>query len=522
MTAPSHRISIPEDPLTAALLAGIDASRCHSLSALREALQECFSESFDRIWLTLWERGVLRAEPQACRPGEILREAAAPFLGSVRESAPSVLVLPAPSDHLHTDPLLVSRVLQALVVRCLESSSWESGAVVAYERRGGRPVFTIRSRAREEGASPQGAIRTMDIGHAKLVAEQAFEGRVEVDPGEGSLQLTLLLPESALVHCASQEDLPPVPAAEETVAGASGLVLVVDDSRTIRRHLESVLSKEHRVLTAESGPEAIHVAVDQQPDLVLLDVVMPGMDGYAVCARLKSDPRTEEIPVLFLTSLKGEAEETLALEAGAIDFITKPISPTAVAARVRNHLALKRSQDRIREISLLDGLTGIPNRRRFDGHLREEWSRAMRKGTTLALVMGDVDFFKRYNDHYGHAQGDACLRQVARCFSGAVRRAGDLAARFGGEEFACLLPETDLAGALEVAERIRLLACAMELPHALSEAGSMVTLSLGVACLAPEKGMDPTILVEAADRGLYAAKGAGRDRVEVSPGDTGT
>lgn len=506
-------VPFPQDALSSALAGDPELQRCRTLSALRELLQERFAESFDRIGLGLWEQGALQPEPQACRPGEILREAAAGFLGLAREAVPGVIVLPAPADQLLVDPLLSSRILQALVVRCLEGSSWESGAILAYERRGGRPVFTVRPRGREAGSVPQGGLRAMDIGQAKLMAQQGLGGRVEVDMGEGALSLALVMPEAALVKCAPVEALSAAPAVGESLPERPGLVLVVDDSRTIRRHLETVLSQEHRVILAESGPEAIHLAVDQQPDLVLLDVVMPGMDGYAVCARLKSDPRTEEIPVLFLTSLKGEAEETLALEAGAIDFIHKPITPTSVAARVRNQLALKRSQDRIREISLLDGLTAIANRRRFDGHLREEWARAQRNGAPISLVMGDVDYFKRYNDHYGHAQGDACLREVARCFAGGVHRAGDLAARYGGEEFACLLPGTDLAGALVVAERIRELALGLSLPHAQSEVADIVTLSLGVACRIPEQGQDPSLLVEQADAGLYRAKAEGRNRV---------
>lgn len=511
----------PQDALYAALTGDPDLLRCKTLTAVKELLLERFAESFDRIGLGLWEQGALHAQPQACRPGEIMREAAASFMGSGREAAFGVLVLPAPPDQLQVDPLLASHILQALVVRCLEGSSWESGAILAYERRGGRPVFTVRPRGHEAGGVSQGGLRAMDIGRAKLMAENGMGGRVEVDMGEGALSLALVLPEPALVKCAPVDALPSVSAVDETLREEQGVVLVVDDSRSIRRHLEAVLSREHRVITADSGPEAIHLAVDQQPDLVLLDVVMPGMDGYAVCARLKSDPRTEEIPVLFLTSLKGEAEETLALEAGAIDFIHKPITPTSVAARVRNQLALKRSQDRIRQISLLDGLTAIANRRRFDGHLREEWARALRNGTPMALVMGDVDYFKRYNDHYGHAQGDACLRHVARCFAGGVHRAGDLAARYGGEEFACLLPGTDLAGALVVAERIRELLLGLKLPHAQSAVADIVTLSLGVACHIPEQGQDASLLVERADGGLYRAKAEGRNRVCLRAEESG-
>ncbi len=510
---------VEADPLAIAASRGIDLTRVRTYRDLRAVVQARAQEDLDQLHVALWAQGRLYPETDECRPAEVLREAAGAFLGPHRELSDVVVVRSAPQDELRTDGHLAARVLQSLVVRCLDGGSWEGGAVLSYERQAGCPVFRVRPKAMEGRHTLPVLAGGMAFRDLRLMAERGLGARVEADLGEGSF--TLVLPESALAATARREALPPA-AAPEAQAEARGTVLVVDDSRSIRRLLESILSAEHRVLVAESGPEAIHLAIDQQPDLVLLDVVMQGMDGYAVCARLKSDPRTEEIPVLFLTSLKGEAEETLALEAGAIDFISKPITPTAVAARVRNHMALKRSQDQIRAISLLDGLTGIPNRRSFDRHLKEAWARARLGGTPLSLILGDVDHFKLYNDHYGHAQGDACLREVARHFAGAMMRTGDLAARYGGEEFVALLPGTDLAGAEVVAERILDRVTAAAMPHARSSVRDSVSVSLGLACIVPEGALESAFLVEQADRALYRAKAEGRNRAVVSAGGSGT
>ncbi len=291
-----------------------------------------------------------------------------------------------------------------------------------------------------------------------------------------------------------------------------GKVLVVDDSSDMRLALESVLAVEHQVFTAANGPEGLAIAASERPDVILLDVVMAGMDGYAVCAHLKSDPRTEDIPVLFLTSLAGEAEETLALEAGAIDFLVKPFRPRVVAARVRNHVELKRLRDRIRQQSLVDGLTGVANRRRFDEELLEAWSACALNQKPLALIMLDVDYFKRYNDQFGHPEGDACLQAVAAVLARSVTSPGSLVARYGGEEFTCVLPEADALRAMDVAEHLCTEVRALGLPHPASDIENIVTISLGVASLRPAAGGEPQDLLLRADQQLYRAKSEGRNR----------
>jgi diguanylate cyclase (GGDEF)-like protein len=293
-------------------------------------------------------------------------------------------------------------------------------------------------------------------------------------------------------------------------------LLVIDDSHTVRHLLETALARRYRLLMAQTGQEGLSLAQEYAPDLILLDVMMPGMDGFTVCSRLKADSRTREIPVLFLTALCGQGDEMRALEAGAIDFIPKPISPAVLCARVKNHLELKHYQDKLRNLSLMDGLTGIANRRRFDQYLDMEWQRCTRNAHPLSVVMGDVDFFKAYNDGYGHGQGDECLRKVAQVFEQALRRPGDLAARYGGEEFVCILPETDGEGARIVADQIMAGMARLGLPHAYSSVSPRVTVSVGMAtALKPAPGQSGKHLVEEADRLLYRAKGQGRNRIEA-------
>jgi diguanylate cyclase (GGDEF)-like protein len=294
-------------------------------------------------------------------------------------------------------------------------------------------------------------------------------------------------------------------------------VLIVDDMVTNIEILDEVLGDEHEVLFATSGKDAIELATDQLPDVILLDVVMPDMDGYEVCARLKENDKTRDIPVIFITAMNQEEEESKGLNAGGIDYIAKPIRPFIVKARVRNHLELKRYRDSLRELSTLDGLTGIANRRKFDESLEYEWRCARRKQIPISLLMMDIDFFKAYNDHYGHLAGDDCLKRVARILCEVARRPADLPARYGGEEFALLLPETDAQGAMLVAKRFQEMIENQNIPHAFSSLAGHVTLSLGVATTIPLDSQLSSYLIKSADESLYMAKQGGRNRIEVNP-----
>lgn len=289
-------------------------------------------------------------------------------------------------------------------------------------------------------------------------------------------------------------------------------ILVVDDDPVTRQVVASFFEADHEVVPAGSAAAALEACRGLPPDLVLLDILMPDLDGLEVCRRLKGDPLTREIPVLFITSQDSPQEETEALLTGAVDFITKPLHAAVVRARVRTHLLLKAQSDFMRNLAFLDGLTEVANRRRLDEALAVEWRRCWRNGSPLALIIADLDQFKRYNDRYGHPAGDACLRAAARAMAGRLRRPMDLLARYGGEEFACLLPETGLEGVRWVARDLHQALRALRLPHEDSRLG-FVTASFGVAALVPDASPDASGLVSLADRMLYAAKAAGRDQV---------
>ncbi|MCG5240148.1 diguanylate cyclase domain-containing protein [Azospirillum doebereinerae] len=291
-------------------------------------------------------------------------------------------------------------------------------------------------------------------------------------------------------------------------------ILVVDDIPSNVHVLSRILKDDYDIYFATDGEKALELVQRRLPDLVLLDIMMPGMDGYEVCSRIKADPATNDIPVIFISAKSEVEDETRGLEVGAIDFITKPISPPIVKARVRNHLLLKRQADLLRSLSFLDGLTGIANRRRFDETMEREWRRCARIQQPVSLVILDVDHFKAYNDQYGHQSGDECLRAVAEVLAERMKRPCDLVARYGGEEFVCLLPETENRGAAQVAEWLRAAVADCGIPHANSPVAPHVTISLGVATMVPATGRTPDQLAQAADQLLYQAKRAGRNRVQ--------
>jgi diguanylate cyclase (GGDEF)-like protein len=293
----------------------------------------------------------------------------------------------------------------------------------------------------------------------------------------------------------------------------NGRILVVDDAMENIQILHHALREEHEVLFALDGEQAVQIARDQQPDLILLDAVMPGMDGYAVVAALRGSPRLQGIPVIFVTALSQPEDETRALEAGAVDFISKPFNVAVVRARVRSQLTIKRQADAMRELSLTDGLTGVANRRNFNDTVEAEWRRCARAGLPLSLIMIDIDHFKLYNDHYGHQAGDTCLQQVSAAMKRCATRPQDLLARYGGEEFILLLPQEGQEGAEVIANRIMEEVGKLQIPHAASPTAPQVTLSMGlVTAQPPLEGTDPSPLIRAADNNLYRAKQGGRNR----------
>lgn len=287
-------------------------------------------------------------------------------------------------------------------------------------------------------------------------------------------------------------------------------LLVVDDQPINIQVMNQIFAEQYQVFMATSGQQALDFCHRTPPDLVLLDIVMPGMDGYEVCTALKAAPDTCDIPVIFVTAHTDATQETRGLEVGAVDFISKPVNPAVVRARVKTQLILKCQSDLMRRLVFLDGLTGVFNRRYFDQQLATEMARALRAQKPLALIMLDVDFFKRFNDHYGHQAGDDCLRQVAQTLKASLRRPADLVARYGGEEFACVLPETEFEQAMTMARELEADVRQKAIAHSHSDVAPVITVSLGVAGFAASARGDATALLALADAQLYLAKASGR------------
>ena len=292
-------------------------------------------------------------------------------------------------------------------------------------------------------------------------------------------------------------------------------VLIVDDVPANIQVLAEALRQEYRVKVATNGRDALAIAAQSPPDLILLDIMMPDLDGFEVCRQLKSDSATHQVPVIFVTAKDDLGEEERGLNLGAVDYITKPFHLPVVRARVRNHLQLKRKADLLERMAHVDSLTGIANRRRFNDALDVEMRRCQRAEQPISLLMLDIDNFKLYNDHFGHGMGDLCLAQVADTLALHASRAADLAARYGGEEFAVILPQTDLEGARQIGQRLCDRVSSLAIPAAPGASEAVVTISVGAACVVPTAQTPPAELVESADRKLYEAKQAGRNQVKA-------
>ncbi len=292
-------------------------------------------------------------------------------------------------------------------------------------------------------------------------------------------------------------------------------ILIVDDEETNLYALRLILeSKGYRCLEAAGGLEAIEAAAASNPEVILLDIQMPDMDGYEVCRRLKADERTSSIPIVFLTARYRDHDEIArGLEAGAHDYVTKPFSAPELLARIGVMVRIQRAEAEARKASLTDSLTGLYNRRFLHQRLEEEMARSRRHDTPLACVMLDIDHFKAINDTRGHAVGDAVLREVASILRRHIRKS-DIAVRYGGEEFVLVLFSNGADGARLVAERIR----ADVESHTFGSDGNsvQVTISIGV-CAFPEESIGTADdLMRRADSALYQAKEAGRNMVCVA------
>ncbi|MGV8905541.1 MAG: diguanylate cyclase domain-containing protein [Acetobacterium sp.] len=320
--------------------------------------------------------------------------------------------------------------------------------------------------------------------------------------------------EAPQANARAQKDLESQPASDAGVSPKRQNVLIVDDSLLNTKLLEQALMENFDILIANNGQDALAIAnSDNPPDIILLDIMMPEMDGYEVCRALQLDPHTKDIPVIFVTALSEAENEEYGLKLGAIDYITKPYSIAIVKAKIKNHLALKYYQDILKINTDVDQLTNIANRRRFDEMFSIEIKKAKRMGSFLSLLMIDIDHFKLYNDTYGHLEGDECLRKVAFAIKSALKRPGDLAARWGGEEFTCILPDTDPKGAVDVGENLRKAIMNLSIKHESSPVYQDVTVSIGVVTLNPLAEGSCETLLKQADKALYQAKESGRNRI---------
>ena len=300
-----------------------------------------------------------------------------------------------------------------------------------------------------------------------------------------------------------------------TPADERPTILVVDDERLNRAALAELLGQEYRVLLAKDGPGALaHAQREaQQLLLILLDVSMPGMSGYEVLSALRADERTAGIAVIFITVQSEDAAEEYGLSLGAADYVSKPIRPAIVRVRVRNQIHLAQQKRTLERLAQIDGLTGLANRRHFDDMLDRAHRRSRRTGSPLGLALIDIDHFKQYNDRYGHIQGDEALKAVARTLQAHARRPDDLAARFGGEEFALLVPGDE--GLLQRMEDFRLAVLAQAIEHADSPTGAALTVSCGLVVAQHLEHLSTTDLLQKADSLLYTAKSQGRNRTSV-------
>jgi len=294
--------------------------------------------------------------------------------------------------------------------------------------------------------------------------------------------------------------------------GDSKKILIVDDEKMNIIALSYFLKQQYQIIVAIDGASALEAAEKHVPDIILLDVLMPDMNGFEVLVKLKNSATTMHIPVIFITGLSGAGDEARGLSLGAVDYITKPFNKSIVKARIKTHLKMSEYVHTIEKLCMLDSLTGLPNRRGYDTRMTAEWGRAHREKRPLGLIMLDIDKFKTYNDTYGHPQGDLLLLAIAEVLTKTLKRPADFSARWGGEEFIVLLPDTDIGGTYKIAEQLRVNIRNTLVPCA-DGTNTSATVSLGAISTIPGDNDSVTGFFAEADKLLYNAKKAGRDRV---------
>lgn len=291
-------------------------------------------------------------------------------------------------------------------------------------------------------------------------------------------------------------------------------ILIVDDNPENIKILGELLKDDFNIKATTKGSDVLKLeTMDKKPDLILLDIMMPDINGYEICFALKSNEQTSDIPVIFITAKDDDKDEIKGFEIGAVEYITKPFNPSIVKARVRTHAELKKLRDILANYAYVDALTMIPNRRKCTEFLDIYWNICKREEQPISVIMMDVDHFKQYNDYYGHTMGDICLKSVAHILKSTISRESDLIARYGGEEFIAVLLNVDMEGAISVGENILEELKKASVPHEKSKVSDIVTLSIGVSTVIPNNNTDAQELIKTADEALYTSKENGRNRV---------
>jgi diguanylate cyclase (GGDEF)-like protein len=292
-------------------------------------------------------------------------------------------------------------------------------------------------------------------------------------------------------------------------------ILIVEDNPMNLKVLDTIVSNKYDTVLATTGTEAIEKAKSNDVDLILLDIMLPELDGYTVCKILKDSDYCKSTPIIFVTALNSHEDELKGLECGGVDFITKPFSAPIVMARIDTHLKLRQRTKELCKLATVDPLTSIANRRAFDENIKLEWKKSMIELTPLSIVMIDADHFKIYNDSYGHQKGDVCIQEIAKAIEEALDTDKNLVARYGGEEFVVILTECDKECAMQSAKRIKDSIYNANIPYDKSPISDRVTVSIGISTCTPSKNIDTKTLIDNADKALYVSKNSGRDKISV-------
>lgn len=294
-------------------------------------------------------------------------------------------------------------------------------------------------------------------------------------------------------------------------------VLIIDDDLNTIKLIAESLKDEFDVRFAITGKAGLQIAQDNPPDVILLDVKLPDIQGYEIIRRLKQNAKTYPVPVLFVSSLISVEEQEHGFKLGAVDYIAKPVEIPLLRMRVKTHAKIRLQARALEQLVATDSLTGVANRRKFDEVLETEFLRAKREQTDLAMLLIDVDNFKQYNDNYGHGKGDDCLIKICQILSRVLHRPADFLARVGGEEFAIILPDSNVNGAIKLAQDIKQGFATASIPHEFSNSVLHVSVSIGIATTRTLPLADtPKQLYEVADKALYEAKAAGRNDFAVA------